>query len=289
MSNQVTQKERPKFSVAIKSDAYQKLIQQTLGDKEKTVRFTAAIMSAVAVSPSLQSCTPGSVLTGALLGEALELAHSPQMGHYYLVPYNTKEQGKVAQFQMGYKGYIQLAIRSGQYQRLNVVAVKEGELVSFNPFEEELEFSYITDPVKREKAQTIGYYASFKLNNGFEKTIYWSREQMLSHAKKYSKGFSGKTADSFWHKDFDSMAFKTMLRQLISKWGIMTIDMKSAFERDMGIANEDGTILYVDNPNEDGKGKKTGSARFEEDIVVDVEEDIDQDGVQEQTLGLDDV
>jgi len=164
-----------------------------------------------------------------------------------MVPFNDKERGKVAQFQLGYKGYIQLAIRSGQYKKLNVLAIKEGELIRFDPLNEEIEVKLIEDEEAREAAPTIGYYAMFEYTNGFKKAIYWSKKKMEAHALKYSKGYQAKKGFTFWEKDFDGMAYKTMLRQLISKWGIMSIDLMSAMDADMAVINEDGTKNYVEN------------------------------------------
>lgn len=155
--------------------------------------------------------------------------------------------GKVAQFQLGYKGYIQLAIRSGQYKKLNVLAIKEGELIRYDPLNEEIEVRLIDNELEREQAKTIGYYAMFEYTNGFRKTMYWSKEKMEAHALKYSKGYQAKKGYTFWEKDFDAMAYKTMLRQLISKWGIMSIEMQTAMDGDMAVINEDGTKEYVDN------------------------------------------
>ncbi len=255
MSNLVTNK--PKFSVAIQSDTYKNLINQTLGDKDRATRFIASISSAVATNADLQQCDAGTILSGALLGESLNLSPSPQLGQYYLVPFNTKtgqkdENGldiyvKKAQFQLGYKGYIQLAIRSGQYKKLNVLAIKRGELVKYDPLTEEIEVNLIEDEEERESAETIGYYAMFEYTNGFRKSLYWSKSKMQKHALKYSKGYAAHKGYTFWEKDFDGMAFKTMLRQLISKWGIMSIDMQQAVEKDMTAINTDGTYEYVDN------------------------------------------
>ncbi|SFG65319.1 recombinase RecT [Lachnobacterium bovis] len=214
-------------------------------------RFTSAIISAVTVNQELQRCSNQSILSGALLGESLKLSPSPQLGQYYLVPFNDKQRGKVAQFQLGYKGYIQLAVRSGYYRKLNVVAIKEGELIKFNPLTEEIDVRLIEDEDIRENTPTIGYYAMFEYTNGFRKAIYWSKARMENHAKKYSAGYSRDlqrgTQYTFWSKDFDAMAYKTMLRQLISKWGIMSIDMQNAVESDMAVINEDGSKDYVDN------------------------------------------
>lgn len=234
------------ISAYLTADAVKNQINQVVGGKDGQ-RFISAIVSAVNTNPALQECTNQSILSGALLGESLKLSPSPQLGQYYLVPFNDKNKGKVAQFQLGYKGYIQLAIRSGQYKKLNVLAIKEGELIRFDPLNEEIEVRLIEDEEEREQANTIGYYAMFEYTNGFRKAIYWSKRKMEAHALKYSKGYRAKKGYTFWEKDFDGMAYKTMLRQLISKWGIMSIDMASAIDSDMAVINEDGTKDYVDN------------------------------------------
>ena len=225
--------QRPTFSAMISTAGYQKLINNTIKDPAKAQRFVASITSAVALNPTLQECDPATILSGALQGEALGLTPSPQLGQYYLVPFNNTKKGcKDAQFQMGYKGYIQLALRSGYYKSLNVLAVKPGELKKWNPLTEEIEIELMEDELAREKAESIGYVAMFEYLNGFRKTIYWSRQKMEAHALRYSKGYAAKKGYTFWEKDFDAMAYKTMLRQLISKWGIMSIDLQTAFEQD---------------------------------------------------------
>ena len=238
------------FGAYMTSTGVKNRINEIIGDENTGKRFISSIISAVSTNPQLAECDNGSIVSGALLGEALKLSPSPQLGLYYLVPFNLKDRGKVAQFQLGYKGYIQLAIRSGQYKKLNVIAIKEGELIKFDPLNEEIEVNLIEDENKREKAKTIGYYAMFEYTNGFRKAIYWSKEKMEAHALQYSKGYQAKKGSTFWEKDFDSMAYKTMLRQLISKWGIMSIDMQQAYESDMAVINEDGSKDYIDNYNE---------------------------------------
>lgn len=276
--NNTLQKSQKRLGIGsyLTGDAVKQRINQVIGGKDGQ-RFISAVISAVQTNPALQECTNQSILSAALLGESLKLSPSPQLGQYYMVPFNDKERGKVATFQLGYKGYIQLAIRSGQYKKLNVLAIKDGELVRFDPLNEEIEVRLIEDEEQREAAETIGYYAMFEYTNGFRKAIYWSKKKMLAHADKYSQAFSkdGGTVktkygekkkvsyadfiagnydpkdawmySSFWYKDFDGMAYKTMLRQLISKWGIMSIDMASAIDADMAVINEDGTKDYVDN------------------------------------------
>lgn len=271
--------QQPKFSAMITSKGYQQMINNTLQDPERRKRFIASITSAVANTPALSTCNPATILAGGLLGESLNLVPSPQFGQYYLVPFKCKVKGPdgrvvqqdgqdlceyKAQFVIGYKGYIQLAERSGQYKKFNVVELKDGEFHGFNRMDEELiNYTPIDDFDEWEKAETVAYYAFFEYLNGFRKAICWTKEQMLAHADKYSPAFSrqayrkiqnGEIPDrdmwkysSFWYKDFDSMAKKTMLRQLISKWGIMSTEMQMAFSRDNTLAeiNEDKTDVVV--------------------------------------------
>lgn len=234
------------LAVYLSSDAVKDQINKVVGGKDGQ-RFITAIISAVNTNHALQECSNASIVSAALLGESLKLSPSPQLGQYYMVPFNDKNKGKVAQFQLGYKGYIQLALRSGQYKKLNVLAIKEGELIRYDPLDEEIEVKLIEDEVEREKAPTIGYYAMFEYLNGFRKTMYWSREKMESHAQKYSKGYAAKKGYTFWEKDFDAMAYKTMLRQLISKWGVMSIEMVTAMDSDLAVINDDGTKDYVES------------------------------------------
>lgn len=241
------------LSAYLTQDAVKNHINNVIGGKDGQ-RFISAIISATTTNPTLQECTNQSILSAALLGESLKLSPSPQLGQYYLVPFNDKEKGKVAQFQLGYKGYIQLAIRSGYYKKLNVLAIKKGELIRFDPLNEEIEVKLIEDEEERETAETIGYYAMFEYTNGFRKAIYWSKTKMTNHAVKYSPGFAADkrkgTSYTFWSKDFDGMAYKTMLRQLISKWGIMSIEMQTAFDADYAVINEDGTKNYVETESD---------------------------------------
>ena len=249
---------KPKFSLAIQTEGYKKLINNTLGDSKRASKFIASISSAVATNQQLQKCDAGSILSGALLGEALNLSPSPQLGQYYLVPYEKKEKVNGqwvtvetnAQFQLGYKGYIQLAIRSGQYQDIDVIEIHEGEYLGRDKLTGKQKFEFIEDESERENKPIIGYLAYFEYLNGFKKNLFWTKEKMEKHAKEYSQAYASdlknKTQYSFWSKDFDNMAFKTMLRQLISKWGVMSIEMQEALVKDMAVIKEDGTYDYVD-------------------------------------------
>lgn len=247
---------QPKFSVALQSDAYKKLINNTLGDKQRALNFIANISTAVSQNPALQECTNASIISAGLMAETLGLSMSPTLGQSYLVPFNnTKQNCKQAQFQLGYKGYIQLAMRSGQYKKLNVVVIKEGEFVSYDPLTEDLIVNIDYDDIDRDQKPTVGYYAMFEYLNGFKKSIYWSKNRMLAHAKKYSTAYKRDLEKgwkmSFWSTDFDSMALKTMLRQLISKWGVMSIELQKAYVSDMGVLNEKEEVEYVDNIKEE--------------------------------------
>lgn len=246
ISNSLTKSKRnTSLAAYLTQEAVKNQISNIVGGRSQ--RFISAIVSAVNTNPQLQECTNQSIVSGALLGESLNLSPSPQLGQYYLVPFNDRNKGKVAQFQLGYKGYIQLAIRSGQYKKLNVIAIKKGELVKFDPLNEEIEVNLMQNEEERENAETIGYYAMFEYTNGFRKAIYWSKAKMEAHAMRYSMGYRAKKGYTFWEKDFDAMAYKTMLRQLISKWGIMSVDMINAFENDMAVLNDDGSKFYIDN------------------------------------------
>lgn len=246
MNNQLTA-QKSSFLAAINSSRFQSMINKSLQNPDRARRFTSAITSAVNNNPQLQDCAAETIVVAALLGESLNLSPSPQLGQYYLVPFNdSKRECKVAQFQLGYKGYIQLALRSGYYKKLNVVSVKEGELIEYNPFDEDIKINPITDEGARENAPTIGYYAMFEYLNGFRKILYWSKEKMEHHAQTYSPGYRAHKGKTFWEKDFDAMAYKTMLRQLISKWGIMSIEMQQAYESDMGVLRDGEAPEYIE-------------------------------------------
>lgn len=266
---------------------------------EKAIKFLASMTSAVSANPTLEECTNTSILNAALLGESLQLSPSPQLGQYYLVPFKKKigkdQYIKVAQFQLGYKGYIQLAIRSGQYKKINVVEVREGEFLGYDPFNEDVKLQPIIDYKERKTKPVVGYYAMFEYLNGFQKCLYWSKEEMLDHADEYSQAFNktsyeklleGKIPEnemwrysSFWYKNFDEMAKKTMLRQLISKWGVMSVEMQQAFEKDMSELKNDGSFEYIDNEPEEK------NIIEEADIEEHNKDDIPQEVIAEQERG----
>ena len=239
-----------------------KLVANTLQDKERQNQFIANIVSAVSSNKQLAECDQVSVLSAALQAEAMKFPINNSLGYVYLVPFNDKKSGmKKAQFQIGYKGYIQLAIRSGQYKDINVVEVKEGEVGEFNPLDGQ-QFNWIQNYELRESKKTVGYVGQFELTTGFKKQFYMSYDEMLDHADEYSQAFNksdyarlqrGEIPEkemwkysSFWYKNFDEMAKKTILRQLLSKWGIMSVEMQDAYVKDQATL-EGEKPNYVDS------------------------------------------
>lgn len=254
MSNEVTKttgNTKIGFTSFMTSGVVQKKVNDILGDEKDGKRFISSIISAVNANPTLKECENSSILSGALLGEALSLSPSPTLGRMYLVPFKDKARGMVAQFILGYKGYLELAMRSGQYKDINVMEIREGEYKGRDKLTGNPTFEFIEDDDVRESKKIIGYMANFTLVNGFTKTIYKTQKQMEEHALQYSQGYKSDkkngTSYTFWSKDFTSMAFKTLLRQLISRWGIMSIELQQAYEGDMAVINEDGTKDYIDN------------------------------------------
>ena len=252
---------------------------------DESKKFKAALASAVSTNPILlKDCEPWSVINAALIGHSLNLPPSPQLGYYYIVPYNNKKKKcKEGQFQIGYKGYIQLAMRSGSYRKLNVCAIKAGEFVSYNELTEEFKADFIKDPDERENAPTVGYCGYFEYINGFTKLIFKTKRQIEIYADKYSPAFSlekdkllkeGKIPQnelwkysSFWYKEFDMMALKTLIRILLSKWGAMSVDMQRAYEEDL---RADGVSFAQAQENADGSidddtGSQLIDAKFEGD------------------------
>lgn len=255
------------FTAYITQEAVNAQIAKVVGGKNST-RFIASIISAVQTNPQLQECTNQSILSAALLGEALNLPPSPQLGYVFLVPFNNKKKGcKEAQFQLSAKGYKQLAMRSGQYADIDVIYIHEGEYLGRDKFTGKQKFEFIEDDDEREAKPIIGYLAYFETLNGFRKQIYWTKAKMEKHADRYSQAFSleayrnlkaGKIPkedmwkySSFWYESFDEMAEKTMIRQLLSKWGMLSTDMASAYEADMAVINSDGSHDYVDTVKTD--------------------------------------
>lgn len=276
MSNEIAKK--ISFSELIHTKAYEKAIKNTLQDEKKAQRFMTSLITVVTNNPEIAKCEPSSIISAALYGESLHLSPLPQVSQYYLIPFKAKatetEQEKfIAQFVISYIGYIQLALRSGEYLKINAIAVKEGEVKYWNPLTEEIVFEPIQDINERNNKPTTGYVAFIRLRNGFEKYLYWSREQMIDYADRYVPAFSknakgGKYPkvsfeeylkgnypkkdewkySSNWYKDFDMMAYKTLIKQIIKKSGLVSDEMRDAIVMDDStIEMKDDTFVVVDD------------------------------------------
>lgn len=213
--------------------------------KGKSSQFITSVLNLT--STSLQGCDPNSVYGAVMKSASLDLSVDPNLGQAWIIPYNSKS-GRQAQFQIGYKGFIQLAKRSGQYLKLNAIPVYEGQLKSFNPLTEDIEMDWNN----KTSDKVIGFMAYIKEINGFEKTMYWTAEEMEAHAVKYSKNYA-KHKNGLWAEDFVKMGQKTALKLMLSKWGTLSIDMQTAITTDQAVINLNGDkeeIRYIDNEEE---------------------------------------
>lgn len=265
VNNSLTQAkttQRLGFTAYLTQDAVNAQIAKVVGGKNST-RFVSSVISAVQTNPALAECTNQSILSAALQGEALNLPPSPQLGYFFMIPFKNKKKGCTeAQFQLSAKGYKQLAMRSGQYLDIDVLYIHEGEYLGRDKYTGKQKFEFIEDDDERESKPIIGYLAYFEMLNGFRKQMYWTKSKMEAHADKYSNAFSleaskklaeGKIPQnelwkysSYWYTSFDEMAEKTMIRQLLSKWGMLTTEIAMAMDADMAVINEDGTKDYVE-------------------------------------------
>lgn len=228
---------------------------------QKAQGFATSVLSVVNNNKLLQNADPASVYSSAMVAASLDLPINPNLGFAAIVPY-----GRQAQFQIMTRGLVQLAIRSGQYAKICNAIVHKGELVKYDPFRDEYEF----DASKRESDEVIGYMAYFKTIGGFEKFYYMSKDAALAHGKRYSKSFSS----GVWASDPDAMCLKTVLKMLLSKFGILSIEMQRAIRFDQGVVKNDFTkidnveeidaaeVEYIDNPStptiDENKAKEVG-------------------------------
>jgi len=231
-----------------------KRFEELLG--KKSVGFVSSVLQCVNSNKSLQNADTNTVFQAAMMAATLDLPINQNLGFAYIIPYNESvkvdgewRQKAVAQMQIGWKGFVQLAQRSGQYLRINVTEVYDNQFKAYNNLTEELDCNFDIDG----EGAIVGYASYFKLINGFEKTIYWSKEKVDKHAKKYSTAYKG-TGKTPW-KDVDQfheMAKKTVLKNMLSKWGILSIEMQKAIVADQGVINDAETedIEYMDNTEE---------------------------------------
>lgn len=246
----------------VSSDDVKKRFTEVLG--QKTPQFLASIINTVAGSTKLKKCSANSIMSAAFVAATYDLPIDSNLGFSAIVPYNksvynsqTKQwdETPIAQFQMMYKGFIQLAIRSGHYERMNYAVVYEDELKNYNPITGEIEFvtdfSQCTQRNAGDETKIVGYYAWFRLKTGFSQELFMSKKAVDNHAKRYSQAYrydiKEKKKSSKWTTDFDAMALKTVIKLLLSKWGILSVDMQRAIQDDQKVYDEDGNGTYGDN------------------------------------------
>jgi recombination protein RecT len=245
----------PKAGVALldamfKQDSVQARFQRMLG--KKSAGFISSVLTVVSQNKLLQNVDMRTVLSAASIAASLDLPILPSLGRAWIVPYKG-----AAQFQIGYLGYVELAQRSGLYKSINVNTVYEGEVVEWNKFTEEMTYG------EQESDTAIGYCASFELLNGFRKVVYWTKDAVIKHAKRFSKSYN--SSSSPWQSDFDAMAMKTVLAYTLRHWGPMSIEMQKAMAEDAD-AHEKPLDLSVDNNVDTIEQEEASDAR-----VVDVE------------------
>lgn len=232
-STQVVDPSKLGFKALMNTPAMKKKFTDIL--HEKSDSFMGSLMALVGGDNYLSKAEPMTIIASALKAATMDLPIDKNLGYAYVVPFNRSEKvgnkwvkHNEAQFILGYKGYIQLAQRSGQYKALNALAIYDGQLIDWNPLTEEFTFDYkakVSDEV-------IGYVGFFELLNGFKKTVYWTKQEIESHRIKNAKGYDKEKLSGAWVDNYDSMAIKTVLRNMLSKWGLLSVEMQSAITSD---------------------------------------------------------
>lgn len=242
INEQALEKAKPKgrltLQSALENPGVKARFEQMLG--KRSASFLSSVMSAVNSNNELKKCDPMSVVAAAAIAASMDLPINPSLGLAYIVPYRGKDKVLRAQFQLGWKGFVQLALRSGQYKTIHLTPVLEGQIKSHNPFTGEIEFSNEATSDKQ-----IGYLLFFKLLNGYEKYFYMTAEEMRKHSKKYSS--SMKKGYGLWVDNFEAMALKTVCKLGLSKYGILSVEMQQAIEADQAEVQGDGSLRYIDN------------------------------------------
>ncbi len=245
------------------TDSVKKRFEETLGKRAN--QFMTSVINLVNSDTNLQKCDQMSVVSSAMVAATLDLPVDKNLGYAWVVPYGNK-----ATFQLGYKGYIQLALRTGQYRNINVIEVYEGELKKWNRLTEELELDFES----RASDKVIGYTGYFELINGFRKTVYWSKEEIEKHRKRFSK------SDFGWKNDYDAMAKKTVIRNMLNKWGILSIDMQKAYIEDVSDPDEkqkkdediiDAEFSELDTATEAPQEEKEDTEKNEDELIIENE------------------
>lgn len=251
---------------------------------EKSDSFMGSLMTLVGGDDYLAQAEPMTIIASALKAATMDLPIDKNLGYAYVVPFNRKEKvgnkwvtHNEAQFILGYKGYIQLAQRSGQYRSLNALEVYEGQLVEWNPLTEEFVFDYSG----KSSDNVVGYVGFFELLNGFKKTVYWTKQEIEAHRIKNAKGYDKSKLTGAWRDNYDQMAIKTVLRNMLSKWGILSVDMQTAVTSDEKVFRLDENDDLIEETTLDEMAPL-------EDVEMKQAEPVDVSPDEEQTKLFDD-
>lgn len=256
------------FNKTITNTKTQDYLASVLGEKKG--QFVSNLTTLVANDKNLQECEPITTMYAAMIATSLDLPLNRNLGFAYVIPYKNNKEGKTeAQFQIGYKGLLQLAIRSGQFSTINVTDIREGEIETFDLLTGEIKF---TAKPNREQLPIIGYASFFRLNNGFAKTLYMTKSEVEAHGLRYSQTFSSKNdyvrKSSKWTTDFDAMARKTVLKLLLSRYAPLSVEMQKAVTSDQAVfRNDTDTPTYIDNEIQDTTAEEVTESTIVRDIL----------------------
>lgn len=256
MSNQITKNPQAELRALCEKPAVKNRIEELLG--RRAPQFVTTLIQIQLGSYQLKQCDPATILGAGMTAASMDLPTNPNLGFAHIVPYAGK-----AQFQMGYKGYIQLGLRSGQFAAINEFVIPNGCLKSYNELTGDLQIDWekvATEP----KGDADGYAVYFRLTNGFEKTVFWTRSKVEAHAKRFSQAYKAGKKDSPWITDFDAMAMKTVIKFTFSRYAPLSIEMQTAIERDSAVIDAEGKADYIDNPD---KQEVNPFARQDDDTV----------------------
>jgi recombination protein RecT len=280
MSTEVAKQGIKGISSFLNSDGIKGKFTEIMG--QKGIGFISSVLSVVNGNGQLQNADQNSIYTAALMAASLDLPINPNLGLAYIIPYNTKQANGtwkvMAQFQIGYKGFKQLAQRSGQFISLNESDVREGELISHDRLSGVIKFDWNQDTTDRLTKKIIGYVSFFELSNGFKSTLYMTSEEALAHGKKYSKTFQ-RYGTGLWKDEFDGMALKTVCKLNLSKNAPLSIEMQRAVLADQSVIksydpNADDVLVidadYVDNDETTESKKKPKTKKEVDDKKADI-------------------
>lgn len=283
-SNQVVDASKLGFKTLMSTPAMKKKFTDIL--HEKSDAFMGSLLTLVGGDDYLSKAEPMTIIASALKAATMDLPIDKNLGYAYIVPFNRKEKvGKdwithnEAQFILGYKGYIQLSQRSGQYKALNAIEIYEGQLIEWNPLTEEFQFDYNA----KQSDRVIGYVGFFELLNGFKKTVYWTKQEVEAHRIKHAKGFDKTKLTGAWKENYDAMAIKTVLRNMLAKWGILSVEMQNAVTSDERVFRFDENNDLVEEVTLND-AEPIESERKESEKVEDVSSAFDE---YEETANID--